>query len=176
MSVKIQALFYSMYGHLCRMAKAVVEGARSAFRHVPIAAPGQLDEADAILFGTPTRFGNVCAQMRSFLDQIGQIWRRGALVGRLSSVFKSAATQHGGQETTVSSFQRILPHQGMLTVGIPYSEARLPNMAEITGRSPYGAGTLPGGDGKRVPSENEFAIARFKNRHVTHIAKQLAGG
>jgi NAD(P)H dehydrogenase (quinone) len=193
-SVKIQVLFYSMYGHIYRMAEAVVEGARevegaevslyqvaelvpeealekigakaarSAFGHVPIATPG-----------TPTRFGNMCAQMRNFLDQTGQLWLSGALVGKVGSVFTSTATQHGGQETTITSFHSTLLHHGMVIVGVPYSETRLLNMAEITGGSPYGAGTLAGGDGKRVPSENELAIARFQGRHVTQIAKKLAG-
>jgi len=204
-SVRIQVLFYSMYGHIYRMAEAVVEGARevegaevslyqvaelvpeealekigakaarSAFGHVPIATPGQLAEADAIIFGTPTRFGNMCAQMRNFLDQTGQLWLSGALVGKVGSVFTSTATQHGGQETTITSFHSTLLHHGMVIVGVPYSEARLLNMAEITGGSPYGAGTLAGADGKRVPSENELAIARFQGRHVTQIAKKLAG-
>lgn len=204
-SVKIQVLFYSMYGHIYRMAEAVVEGARevegaevslyqvaelvpeealekigakaarSAFGHVPIATPGQLAEADAIIFGTPTRFGNMCAQMRNFLDQTGPLWLSGALVGKVGSVFTSTATQHGGQETTITSFHSTLLHHGMVIVGVPYSETRLLNMAEITGGSPYGAGTLAGGDGKRVPSENELAIARFQGRHVTQIAKKLAG-
>src|SRR5450759_762049 len=176
-----------MYGHIYRMSEAVVEGARevegaevslyqvaelvpaealekigakaarSAFGHVPIATPGQLAEADAIIFGTPTRFGNMCAQMRNFLDQTGPLWLSGALVGKVGSVFTSTATQHGGQETTITSFHSTLLHHGMVIVGVPYSEARLLNMAEITGGSPYGAGTLAGADGKRVPSENEFS-------------------
>jgi NAD(P)H dehydrogenase (quinone) len=205
-SVRIQVLFYSMYGHIYRMSEAVVEGARevegaevslyqvaelvpeealekigakaarSAFGHVPMATPGQLAEADAIIFGTPTRFGNMCAQMRNFLDQTGPLWLSGALVGKVGSVFTSTATQHGGQETTITSFHSTLLHHGMVIVGVPYSDTRLLNMAEITGGSPYGAGTLAGGDGKRVPSENELAIARFQGRHVTQIAKKLAGG
>jgi NAD(P)H dehydrogenase (quinone) len=205
-SVKIQVLFYSMYGHIYRMSEAIVEGARevegaevslyqvaelvpeaalekigakaarSVFGHVPIATPGQLAEADAIIFGTPTRFGNMCAQMRNFLDQTGPLWLSGALVGKVGSVFTSTATQHGGQETTITSFHSTLLHHGMVIVGVPYSEARLLNMAEITGGSPYGAGTLAGADGKRAPSENELAIARFQGRHVTQIAKKLACG
>jgi NAD(P)H:quinone oxidoreductase type IV len=205
-SVKVQVIFYSMYGHIYRMSEAVVAGARevesaevtlyqvaelvpekdlertgakaarSAFGHVPIATPGQLAEADAIIFGTPTRFGNMCAQMRNFLDQTGQLWLSGALVGKVGSVFTSTASQHGGQETTITSFHSTLLHQGMLIVGVPYSEARLLTMVEISGGSPYGAGTLTGGDGKRLPSENELAIARFQGRHVARIAKKLAGG
>jgi NAD(P)H dehydrogenase (quinone) len=205
-SVKIQVLFYSMYGHIYRMAEAIAEGARevagaevslyqvaelvpeealekigakaarSAFAHVPIAKPAQLAEADAIIFGTPTRFGNMCAPMRNFLDQTGHLWLSGALVGKVGSVFTSTATQHGGQETTITSFHSTLLHHGMVIVGVPYSEPGLLNMTEITGGSPYGAGTLAGADGKRVPSENELAIARFQGRHVAQIAKKLAGG
>ncbi len=206
MSVKIQVLFYSMYGHIYRMSEAVAEGAREvegadvslyqvaelvpeealekvgakaargAFAHVPIAKPGQLADADALIFGTPTRFGNMCAQMRNFLDQTGHLWLTGALVGKVGSVFTSTATQHGGQETTITSFHSTLLHHGMVIVGVPYSEPGLLNMIEITGGSPYGAGTLAGADGKRVPSENELAIARFQGRHVAQIAKKLAGG
>jgi NAD(P)H dehydrogenase (quinone) len=157
------------------LEKSGAKAARSAFGHVPVATPGQLAEADAIIFGTPTRFGNMCAQMRNFLDQTGQLWLSGALVGKVGSVFTSTATQHGGQETTITSFHSTLLHHGMVIVGVPYSEARLLNMAEITGGSPYGAGTLAGADGKRVPSENELAIARFQGRHVAQIAKKLAG-
>src|SRR5664280_1548134 len=202
---KVLIVFYSMYGHVYRMAEAVAAGvrevpgaevslfqvpelipeealvksgakkARDAFAHVPFAEVDRLAEADAIIFGTPTRFGNMCAQMRNFMDQTGQLWLTGALVGKVGSVFTSTATQHGGQETTITSFHSTLLHHGMVIVGVPYSEARLLNLAEITGGSPYGAGTLAGGDGKRVPSENELAIARFQGRHVTQIAKKLAG-
>ncbi|MCC6860110.1 MAG: NAD(P)H:quinone oxidoreductase [Bryobacterales bacterium] len=194
-----------MYGHIYRMAEAVAEGAREvegaevslfqvaelvpeealvrtgakaareAFAHIPPADPKRLPEADAVLFGTPTRFGNMCAQMRNFLDQTGQLWLKGALVGKVGSVFTSTATQHGGQETTITSFHSTLLHHGMVIVGVPYTEPRLLNMAEITGGSPYGASTLAGGDGSRLPSENELAIARFQGRHVTQIAKKLAG-
>jgi NAD(P)H dehydrogenase (quinone) len=117
----------------------------------------------------------MCAQMRNFLDQRGPLWLSGTLVGKVGSVFTSTAAQHGGQETTITSFHSTLLHHGMVIVGVPYSETRLLNMAEITGGSPYGAGTLAGGDGKRVPSKNELAIARFQGRHVTQIAKKLAG-
>lgn len=205
MSVKVHVVFYSMYGHIYRMAEAVAEGAREvegaevslfqvaelvpeealvrtgakaareAFAHIPPADPKRLPEADAVLFGTPTRFGNMCAQMRNFLDQTGQLWLKGALVGKVGSVFTSTATQHGGQETTITSFYSTLLHHGMVIVGVPYTEPRLLNMAEITGGSPYGASTLAGGDGSRLPSENELAIARFQGRHVTQIAKKLAG-
>lgn len=205
MSVKVQVVFYSMYGHVYKMAEAVAEGARSvegvevslyqveelvpdaalertggkaaraAFAHVPVAVPNTLLEADAIIFGAPTRFGNMCAQMRNFLDQTGQIWAKGGLIGKVGSVFTSTATQHGGQETTLTSFHTTLLHHGMIIAGVPYSEARQTTMAEITGGSPYGASTITGGDGSRQPSENELAIARFQGAHVAGIAKKLAG-
>jgi NAD(P)H dehydrogenase (quinone) len=194
-----------MYGHVYRMAEAVASGARevdgaevsvfqvaelipdeslqrsgaaaarAAFAHIPVAEPDRLPEADAIIFGTPTRFGNMCAQMRNFLDQTGKLWAQGALIGKVGSVFTSTATQHGGQETTLTSFHSTLLHHGMVIVGVPYSEQRLSTMAEITGSSPYGAATLTGPDGSRKPSENELAIARFQGRHVAQIAKRLKG-
>ena len=203
MATKIQIVFYSMYGHVYKLAEAVAAGARevkdaevsvwqvpeltpddmleksgakaarAAFAHVPVAKPDQLAEADAIIFGTPTRFGNMCAQMRNFLDQTGGLWMKGALIGKVGSVFTSTASQHGGQETTITSFHSTLLHQGMIIVGVPYSEQRLLNMNEITGGSPYGASTLAGGDGSRQPSENELAIARFQGKHVATIAAQL---
>jgi len=205
MKINVQVVFYSMYGHTYRLAEAVAEGARevegaevslyqvpelvpeevlersgakaarAAFAHIPVAKPEQLAEADAIIFGTPTRFGNMCAQMRNFLDQTGPLWAKGALIGKVGSVFTSTATQHGGQETTITSFHSTLLHHGMIIVGVPYSEARLFNMSEITGGSPYGASTLAGGDGLRQPSENELAIARFQGRHVAQIARKLKG-
>ncbi len=203
MSVKIQIVFYSMYGHVYRMAEAVAEGARrvegvevslsqvpelvpekileesgakaarSAFTHIPVAKPEQLAEADAVIFGTPTRFGNMTAQMRNFLDQTGGLWMKGALVGKVGSVFTSTATQHGGQETTITSFHTTLLHHGMVIVGVPYSEPALTNMSEISGGTPYGASTLANSDGSRKPSENELAIARFQGEHVARIAKKL---
>ncbi|MER3427244.1 MAG: NAD(P)H:quinone oxidoreductase [Pyrinomonas sp.] len=203
MAVKVQVVFYSMYGHVYKMAEAVAAGAgevegaevslyqvpelvpdeilektgakaaKKAFAHVPIARPEQLAEADAIIFGTPTRFGNMCAQMRNFLDQTGGLWASGALIGKVGSVFTSTASQHGGQETTITSFHLTLLHHGMIIVGVPYSEQRLLNMNEITGSSPYGAATIAGGDGSRQPSENELAIARFQGRHVAEIARKL---
>ena len=204
MPTKIQVIFYSMYGHIFKMAEAVAAGAREVegaqvdiyqvaelvpestlermgakaarqvFAHIPLAKVEQLPEADAILFGTPTRFGNMCAQMRNYLDQTGQLWLKGSLIRKVGSVFTSTATQHGGQETTITSFHTTLLHQGMVIVGVPYSEQGLLNMKEITGGSPYGAGTLAGGDGSRQPSENELAIARFQGKHVAQIAKKLA--
>ena len=205
MATKIQVVFYSMYGHIHTMAEAVAAGARevadtevtvwrvpelvpdevleksgakarqAAFAHLPVIAPDQLAEADAIIFGTPTRFGNTCAQMRNFLDQTGGLWMKGGLIGKVGSVFTSTATQHGGQESTILSFHTTLLHQGMVIVGVPYSEARQMTMAEITGGSPYGSSTLTGGDGSRQPSENELAIARFQGRHVAQIAAKLKG-
>ncbi len=204
MTVKVQVIFYSMYGHVYRMAEAVAAGARevpgaevtllqvselvpdevleksgakaarASFAQIPLATPDRLAQADAIIFGTPTRFGNMCAQMRNFLDQTGGLWMNGGLVGKVGSVFTSTATQHGGQETTITSFHTTLLHQGMVIVGVPYSEQRLLNMDEITGGSPYGASTLTKGDGTRQPSENELEIARFQGRHVTQIAAKLA--
>jgi NAD(P)H dehydrogenase (quinone) len=202
--MRIQVIFYSMYGHIYRMAEAVADGARhvegaqvdlyqvaelvpeealertgakvarQAFAHVPVAQPEVMKQADAVIFGTPTRFGNMAAQMRNFLDQTGQMWLRGDLIGKVASVFTSTATQHGGQETTITSFHTTLLHQGMIIVGVPYSCQELLNMTEITGGSPYGAGTLAGGDGRRQPSGNELAIARFQGRHVAEITRKLA--
>ncbi|TXF13017.1 NAD(P)H:quinone oxidoreductase [Pelomicrobium methylotrophicum] len=206
MTTKIQVVFYSMYGHVYKMAEAVAAGAREvegtevalyqvpelvpedvleksgakkareAFAHVPVIQPEQLAEADAILFGAPTRFGNMAAQMRNFLDQTGGLWTRGALIGKVGSVFTSTATQHGGQETTLTSFHSTLLHHGMIIVGVPYAEQRLLTMKEITGGTPYGATTITDADGSRQPSENELAIARFQGRHVATIAKRLKAG
>lgn len=198
---KVLVLYYSMYGHIEIMAKAVAEGASSvedtevAVKRVPDLVPeeiarksgAKLDQAapiatvdeladyDAIIFGTPTRFGNMCAQMRNFLDQTGGLWVKGGLIGKVGSVFTSTGTQHGGQETTITSFHTTLLHQGMIIVGVPYSCQEIMNMDEITGGTPYGASTLAGGDGKRQPSENELKIARFQGAHVAKIAlKQSA--
>jgi NAD(P)H:quinone oxidoreductase type IV len=202
---KVQIVFYSMYGHVYQLAEAVAEGAcqvpntevtiyqvpelvpeevleksgakaaRQAFAHIPIAKPDNLAEADAIIFGTPTRFGNMCAQMRNFLDQTGTLWGKGALVGKVGSVFASTGTQHGGQETTITSFHTTLLHHGMIVVGVPYSQQGLLNMDEITGGTPYGATTLAGADGSRQPSKNELAIAKFQGKHVAEITSKLRG-
>ena len=150
--------------------------ARAAFANVPVAKPTQLAEAAAIIFGTPTRFGNMAAQIRNFLDQTGGLWANGAPVGKVGSVFTSTASQHGGQETTLVSFHTTLLHHGMIVVGLPYTEPRLGNMAEITGGTPYGATTLTGIDGSRQPRDNEVAIARFQGRHVTQITNALIAG
>jgi NAD(P)H dehydrogenase (quinone) len=198
---KVLVVYYSSYGHVETMANAVAEGARgvagttvamkrvaelvpaeSLARHgfktdqaAPIAQPAELADYDAIIFGTPTRFGNMAAQMRNFLDQTGGLWAKGALVGKIGSVFTSTATQHGGQETTITSFHTTLLHHGMVIVGVPYSCTGLSAMGEITGGSPYGASTLAGGDGKRQPTANELGIARFQGKHVAELAKKLFG-
>ena len=148
---------------------------RAAFSQVPHAVPAKLAEADAIIFGTPTRFGNMCAQMRNFLDQTGPLWASGALIGKIGSVFTSAASQHGGVETTITSFHTTLLHHGMIIVGVPYSEQRLVSMSEISGGSPYGASTITNGDGTRQPSPNELEIARFQGMHVADITRRLTG-
>jgi len=203
MATKVQVIFYSMYGHIYKMAEAVAAGvrevpgvevslyqvpelvpdavlersgakkARDAFAHIPIATVNQLPDADAIIFGTPTRFGNMAAQMRDFLDQCGGLWVRNALVGKVGSVFASTGTQHGGQETTITSFHTTLLHLGMIIVGVPYSAKGLSNMDEISGGTPYGATTLANSDGSRQPSKNELEIAQFQGRHVADIARRL---
>jgi NAD(P)H dehydrogenase (quinone) len=203
MSIKVQVIFYSMYGHVYKMAQAIVEGvkqvpgaevsisqvaelvpddvlekygakaARASFASVPIATVDQLPEAHAIIFGTPTRFGNMAAQMRNFLDQTGPLWLKGALIGKIGSVFASTASQHGGQETTLTSFHTTLLHQGMIIVGVPYSESGLVHMENISGGTPYGATTIAGADGSRHPSENELKIARYQGKHVAEIATKL---
>ncbi|SFI41600.1 NAD(P)H:quinone oxidoreductase [Nitrosomonas sp. Nm34] len=197
---KVLVLYYSMYGHIESMAKAVAEGVQSVEnteviikrvpelipeevarkagvkldQEAPIATVDELPNYQAIIFGTPTRFGNMCAQMRNFLDQTGSLWLNGSLIGKIASVFTSTATQHGGQETTITSFHTTLLHQGMIIVGVPYSCQEIMNMSEITGGSPYGAGTLAGADGSRQPSENELKIARFQGAHVAKITRKLA--
>ncbi|MBV9126339.1 MAG: NAD(P)H:quinone oxidoreductase, partial [Planctomycetes bacterium] len=157
------------------LEKSGAKQARAAFAHLPVMKPDQLAEADALLFGTPTRYGNMAAQMRNFLDQTGGLWIRGLLVGKVAGVFTSTGTQHGGQETTITSFHTTLLHLGMIIAGVPYAEQRLLTMDEITGGSPYGASTLAGGDGRRQPSENELAIARYQGKHVAQIARKLTG-
>src|SRR5271157_1133666 len=201
--MKIRVVYYSMYGHIHRMAEAVAEGARmvkgadvslhrvpetltddvlgkmgaleaqKGFAHVPVCTVDELAAADAIIFGTPTRFGNMCGQMRQFLDSTGGLWAKSALVGKVGSVFTSSATQHGGQESTILSFHITLLHQGMIIVGLPYSFAGQMRIDEMTGSSPYGASTIAGSDGKRMPSENELDAARFQGKHVAEIAAKL---
>ena len=197
---KILVLYYSTYGHIERMAEAVAEGARSDGAEVvvkrvaelmpenvakaagakldqkaPVADPHEIAGYDAIIVGTPTRFGRVAAQMANFWDQTGGLWAKGALIGKVGSVFTSTATQHGGQETTLFSMITTLLHQGMIVVGLPYSAAGQMRLDEITGGSPYGATTIAGGKGERQPSENELELARFQGRHVAEVTKKVAG-
>ncbi len=204
MSTRIKIVFYSLYGHVYRLAEAIAAGARevpgtevellqvaetlprevlekmgavdakAAFAHVPVADPKKLAEADAILFGSGTRFGSATAQMQAFFDATGGHWNSGALVGKAGGVFTSSASQHGGQETTLISMQTFLFHQGMVVVGVPYAAQELLNMKEITGGTPYGATTITDAQGQRLPSENELAIARFQGRHTAQIAAKLA--
>jgi NAD(P)H dehydrogenase (quinone) len=141
---------------------------------IPVCKVAELAAADAIIFGTPTRFGNMCGQMRQFFDATGQLWLQGSLVGKPASVFTSSATQHGGQESTILSVHLTLLHQGMIVIGLPYSFAGQMGVSEITGGSPYGASTIAGGKGERFPSENELAAARFQGKHVAQIAARLA--
>ena len=196
---RILVLYYSSYGHIETMAGAIAEGARSAGalalvkrvpdlvpadvaqrsgmkteQAAPLASIDELADYDAIIFGTPTRFGNMVAQMRNFLDQTGPLWMRGALIGKVGSVFTSAATQHGGHETTITSFHTTLLHHGMVIVGLPYSETRLMDNSQVSGGSPYGATTIAGPDGKREPSVGELAMARTQGAHVARIAAKLA--
>lgn len=195
---KLLVLYYSMYGHIERMADAVAEGARSVpgvevtikrvpetmpeeiarkagaklDQAAPVAIPQELADYDAIVFGTPTRFGNMTAQMRSFLDQTGGIWAQGALVGKLGSVFTSTGTG-GGAETTITSFWHTLAHHGMLIVGLPYTAPQLSDLNARGGGSPYGAATLAGADGSRSPTDKELALAIFQGSHVAQLAVRL---
>lgn len=201
--MKVLVAYYSTYGHVHKMAEAVAEGAKEvsgaevalrrvpetlphevlekmgaveaqkALSHIPECTVDELAEADAVIFGTPTRFGNMCGQMRQFLDATGQLWANGALVGKVGSVFTSSATQHGGQESTILTFHVTLLHHGFVVVGLPYSFQGQMTLDEITGGSPYGASTIAGGDGSRMPSENELEAARFQGRHVAEIAFKL---
>ena len=195
---KVLVLYYSMYGHIEQMAEAVAAGAASVAgvevtlkrvpetmpeevarkagakldQKAPVASPQELADYDAILFGSPTRFGNMTAQMRSFLDQTGGLWVKGALIGKLGSVFTSTGTGGGG-ETTITSFWHTLAHHGMLIVGLPYSAPELTDTSELRGGSPYGAATIAGGDGSRQPSVKELALARFQGEHVARLALRM---
>ena len=201
--MKILIVFYSLYGHIYKMAEAVREGAgqvsgaevalrrvpetlsseilgkmgaleaQKGFAQVPVCKIEELAAADAIIFGAPTRFGNMCGQMRQFLDGTGGLWAKGALVGKVGSVFTSSATQHGGQESTILSFHTNLLHHGMIVVGLPYAFTGQMRIDEITGGSPYGASTIAGGQGERMPSENELAAARYQGKHVAEITLKL---
>ncbi|MES2099725.1 MAG: NAD(P)H:quinone oxidoreductase [Pseudomonadota bacterium] len=198
---KVLVLYHSIYGHIERMAEGVAEGAREVAgaqvivkrvpetlsdealagvggklgQTAPVAQPLELADYDAIIFGTPTRFGNMTGQMRTFLDQTGALWMKGSLIGKVGSVFASTATQHGGQESTILTFHPTLLHHGMVIVGLPYSEQRQMGLDEIKGGSPYGAATIAGAQGERLPSEQELGMARFQGRHVATIATRLHG-
>lgn len=195
---KILVLYYSMYGHIERMAEAVAEGARSVpgvevtlkrvpetmpeevarkagaklDQAAPVADPEELADYDAILFGTPTRFGNMAGQMRNFLDQTGGLWVSGALVGKFASVFTSTGSG-GGSETTITSFWHTLAHQGMVIVGLPYVLPELSDISELRGGSPYGAATIAGADGSRQPSEKELILASFQGAHVARLTVRM---
>lgn len=205
-AVNIQIIFYSMYGHVYKLAEAVAKGAKQVaeanvslyrvpelvsdevleksgakpaqekFAHIPIIEVAKLAEADAIIFGTPTRYGNMCAQMRNFLDQTGGLWLKNTLVGKVGSVFASTGSQHGGQETTITSFHTNLLHFGMILVGLPYSQPNLLQVKEVSGGSPYGATTLSGLDGSRMPTAIELELATFQGKHVATISKALKLG
>jgi NAD(P)H dehydrogenase (quinone) len=202
---RILVVYYSMLGHIHRMAEAVVEGVggvegaevtlcrvpetlseeilrkagaweiQQEMAHVPECAVDELAAPDGIIFGTPTRFGNMCGQMRQFLDATGPLWAKHSLVGKVGSVFTSSNSQHGGQESTILSFHLTLLHHGMVVVGLPYTFEGQRRMDEITGGSPYGASTIVGPDTKRMPSENELEAARFQGRHVAGITLRLVG-
>jgi NAD(P)H dehydrogenase (quinone) len=196
---KVLVLYYSSWGHIEAMANAAAEGARAAGAEVavkrvpelvpadvaakahykteqtaPVATIEELPDYDAIIFGTPTRFGMMASQMKNFLDQTGGLWAQGKLIGKVGSVFTSTATQHGGQESTLLNFHTVLLHQGMVIVGLPYSFAGQSRMDEIVGGSPYGATTMASGDGSRQPSQTELDGARFQGQHVAQIAGKLA--
>jgi NAD(P)H dehydrogenase (quinone) len=203
MPTNVQIIFYSTYGHVYRLAEAIAEGAREvpdtqvavfqvaetlsseilgkmgaveakkAFAQVPIADPKRLAEADAIVLGSPTRYGSKTAQMQAFIDATGSLWGAGALIGKVGSAFTSTASQHGGQETTLVSMSTFFFHQGMVIVGVPYSSQELVNMDELSGGTPYGASTVAGPRGERLPSANELAIARAQGRHLARVAKAM---
>lgn len=202
--MRVFIVYYSLYGHIHQMAQAVLSGVKEAgytaelfrvpetlpdeviekmgatgfqteFRRLPVITPAELAQADAVIFGTPTRFGNMVGQMRQFLDATGGIWSKGALAGKVGSVFTSSGTQHGGQESTILSMHITLLHHGMIIAGLPYNFAGQTTMNEITGCSPYGASTIAGTDGLRFPSKIELDGARFQGRYVAKIAEQLAG-
>lgn len=202
--MKVLVVFYSTYGHIYHMAEAIAEGARRVdgaevmirrvpetlseeilgmmgavdaqkqFSHIPIVTQDELVAADAIIFGTPTRFGNMAGQMKQFLDSTGGLWAKGALVGKVGSVFTSSATQHGGQESTILTFHTVLLHHGMLIAGLPYAYQGQMGIEEMNGGSPYGASTITGGSGERMPSVVELDGAKYQGEHIAMIAKKLA--
>ncbi|MFZ1915463.1 MAG: NAD(P)H:quinone oxidoreductase [Dehalococcoidales bacterium] len=201
--MKIKVIFYSMYGHTYRLAEAVAAGSadvpgsevellqipeimpcdilekcgarktRDVFSHVPFAKPADMVNADAVIFGSPARFGNMCVQMRNLFDQAGNFWSQNSFVGKVGSAFTTSSTQHGGQETALINIYITLLHLGMVIIGLPYSENRQTTMSEITGGSPYGVGSISGVSGGRMPSENELSMARFQGKHVTTITARL---
>lgn len=201
--MKILIVFYSAYGHIYKMAQAIEEGVKQVvgaetvikrvaetlppavlketgieaaskiYTHIPIATLEDLKTADGIIFGTPTRFGNMCAQMRTFMDSTGPLWIKGSMIGKVGSVFTSTATQLGGQESTILSFHTTLLHHGMIIVGLPYSFQAQMRLDEVSGCSPYGSSTIAGGQGERMPSETELSAARFQGKHVAEITKKL---
>ncbi|KAF0126388.1 MAG: NAD(P)H quinone oxidoreductase [Elusimicrobia bacterium] len=201
--MKILLVYYSMYGHMYEMIKAAAEGAKSAGAEVeikrvpetlseevigkmgaleaqkaqaavPVCSPDDLAKADGIMFGTPTRFGNMCGQMRQFLDATGGLWASGALVGKVGSVMSSSGTQHGGQESTILSFHITLLHHGMVVAGLPYAFQGQMGVEEVKGSSPYGASTIAGGQGERMPSKVELEAARYQGKYVAELAKKLS--
>ena len=201
--MNVLVLFYSTYGHIYEMALAIAEGAQQvegahveikkvpetlpeevltamgaqeaqkAFEHIDVATIDDLRKADAIIFGTPTRFGMMAAQMKQFLDATGELWIKGELVGKLGGVFTSSATQHGGQETTIRSFHTLMLHQGMLIAGLPYAFQKQMGVEEVKGGSPYGASTIADGDGSRLPSDSELDGARYQGKFIAEMAKKL---
>ena len=203
--MKVLVLCYSLYGHVYKLAQAVSEGVKEVegaeaelkrvpetlpediieqmgaaefqktFTRLPVCRPEELADYEAIIFGTPTRFGNMCGQMRQFMDATGPLWADGSLIGKIGSVFTSTGSQHGGQESTILSFHITLLHQGMLIAGLPYSFTGQTRNDEITGGSPYGISTVAGTEGDRAPTENELEGARFQGRHVAQLAKKMAG-
>ena len=204
MPAKVQVIFHSLYGHVHQLAEAIAEGARQVpgvdaqvlqvaetmpaeviekmgataakktFAHIPLADPKKLAEADAIILGTPTRYGAATAQMRAFLDQTGGLWASGALIGKVGSAFTSTGSQHGGQETTLLAMSTFFFHMGMVIAGVPYSAKELNYMDDVSGGTPYGASTIAGAKGDRQPTVNELAICQAQGRHVAQIATKLA--
>jgi len=203
MPVNVQIVFHSLYTHVYRLAEAVAEGAREvpgaavtlaqvaeilppdvlekmgavearkAFAHLPVADPHALADADAVILGSPTRYGSASASMQAFLDATGGLWTKGALVGKVGSAFASTASQHGGQETTIVHMHTFFLHQGMVVVGVPYAAKGLSELDEVSGGTPYGATTIAGPRGERSPTANELDIARYQGRHVAGLAAKL---